>query len=264
MRSLFKPSSIKYVLFVVVVGLLFGVYSYSSEYSSLQKKFLGKNSKLDLKTYNAEGTLPEKDIVSKYSKNTDFPEFVSRMYLPIEDASGVRNGYYEQIGFRAFSVGTFDISSIRNSSGTKILGYALEVGMLLDDNSAYLSNNESFTIALLIASDEDLENRIFAPGLKNLEDFDVADSLNLTIEEIKNIFSENSKWVIYPYTRDGYFDYLLSKADSSEYRYIDLVNDYYGGGDSGFTDKVLSRNISEIKKPLMIMNTYEIIEKNNE
>jgi len=211
-------------------------------------------------------------------------------YTPPEDAGVIVDEKLTEFEFLQLKViSTGEISEIE--LGTPEDSYHSKATVLkvyLDDGSAGANENNSFSIVLRLFPNGDEHD--IAPDLlrsfvyqKKTEDIinsydgsggedeanKISEKLNkveVSDEEVasanlESLFANGNKFVVTPYIADeinNYISYVKSDPVLRDYfnedyfRYFDIINSYYSGGDSGINQEVEAPNLELIVNPVFL------------
>jgi hypothetical protein len=231
----------------------------------------------------------------KYPLETNFPDFIIRTKGEVPSEYGRGFDLVEGYNVKIVSTNKFSKAEIKDPSGEKVLAEVLQLEVYIDDEDNYLEVNEPFNVALsvFLAGNKEVNvsqgwflsilhqeemNRLredFLNGrttnsltdeeitLHN-EEIDKADKAfeekyagkDLSQDEVEALFESIDSWIIVPYVKDEFTEYEEDNGGGNAGGYTLLLSEYYGGKDSEFIDKVLSKGTSTLKEPVLVTNLY--------
>jgi len=287
---------VKLVLVLVIFALLFISLSYYLVLYFKVDRAKIKQASQDSSFYENRSATGGKDKVIKHQYPVDaaLPNFVVRSMMDVPDEMEADFDILEYFGVRVVSTGKFSTTTIKNPTTSNDLAEVLQLEVYIDDKEGYFTSNKPFNIALGVyigVNEEGVKVDVAPSYIKNIfKDFDsvmiikevnpsgnvqtfTEDEITLlneklkilnddyytkTIEqsEIENMFKENTVWLIVPYLKDDLIKYTLSNDRAVNHNFTALSDEYYNGGDSNLVEKILSKDMADLKEPVMITDLY--------
>jgi len=220
-------------------------------------------------------------VKRQYPVDTKFPSFIHNRRIKMSDDKEYSYDFAGFLGVEVVSTGNFSMTTIKSEYNGEKLAEIQQLEVYINDKEKYLQNNEPFNIAIrvyagpLYQSDiapmwllsilQQLERKKILSELSSsggVVNDEVVNRINRRAIEVSekyeaegvdqdtlySIFEEGTTWVMSPYLISG--DRLADTFIEKDYSA--LLGSYYGENDSKFIDKILSKDISNVKSPVMI------------
>jgi hypothetical protein len=282
MPELFRVGFLKdpknIILFLCTIAFL-GTIIY---FLNLRVNFTSKlnNTGLLETVYDVQGN--QVKLKHKYPPEAGLPQFLVRNTMEVPKDFKANYGRFEYYGVRVVSTGKFSTVLIKNKLGLHTIAKVLQLEVKVDDKQDFFNNNQPFKIALRIYPNPDIDEDIAPLYLMNIIQQQESESLvkeispssvdelnqnlsettkdyidkGISQDKLNEMFREGTSWIIVPYAKDDLIVYTLQNKDAVNHEFAVLADQYYGGGDSKLIEKVLSKDFSNIKEPVMLSDLY--------
>lgn len=274
--SIVNPKNI--VLFIIFI-LMLGVLLF---FINIRSTLISNTANNQFETiHDAQGN----EFVLKHANPpvSDMPAFVVNNTAQMPEGFKADYNLTEYYGVRVVSTGKFSTSVIKDRFGFRSLGKVLQLEVKVDDQNNYLDKNEPFNIALRIYPDPNVPSKDIAPQyLMNIIQEQESDRIGkdlsassieertaqldevmkqyvdkgISQEKLDQLFKEGTVWIMVPYVEDDLIQYTLNNKESVNHEFAVLADKYYKGKDSAFFEKVLSKNLTGLKEPIMISDLF--------
>ena len=278
------------LIFLSIFGLLFiSLVYYLVLYLTVDKTTTVKETNLYEMVIGNDGN--EQTLKRQYPADMEFPGFVVRDRMEVPSELEANYDFFELFGVRVVSTGKLSTTTIKDPPGVNTLAEVLQLEVYIDDEQGYLTTNKPFNIALRVYPEpypeEDIAPIYLMNIVQQIESKRLHDELGIdsnaakltneqvetlnekfkslsekyivegiTQEKIEEMFKEDTIWVIAPYLKDDLITYTLGSEEALYHNYIVLLDEYYGGNDSALVEKILSRDVSETRDPVMISDLF--------